>query len=465
MDPPGHLLHVVGIHQERVVLELGGGPRVLREDQDAVPLQARRAVLLGHKVHAVLQGRHQGDGRRPVVGHELGPLPAAVLVVDRHPPTPGVLSLDLAHDPLDLALHPVVLGNVLPARHHELDQRHLPPQLGIALQGQAEAVELVGNALGVVEPVHSQHDLLSRELGPEPGHPLRDGVAGGLLRELTEVDGDGEDADPHHAIVETRVDDPAFALHRGVGDQVVDALQEVLPVPRRLEAEEVVGQESPEDLEPPGEIHEDVHGGERDVEEEAETLLHPLFPEIPGRGHEVIVVHPDDVVLGGHVPQGAGELPVHRLIDLPEPGVEVALGGEVVEEGPDHLVRESQVEVVLLVGGEGHPPHLVAGVGGGLLQEPLQVRHGALLRSGPADPHALAAAEHRLQGSHQTPRARLQTPVAGTLPGQDDREPVGGDDEALLFFLALGAHGDGVECTWTVRVGKAKSISSISKRR
>ncbi len=63
----------------------------------------------------------------------------------------------------------------------------------------------------------------------------------------------------------------------------------------------------------------------------------------------MIVVYPDEIVVSGLVGDHLGEAPVDRVVGVPEPRLEVALALEVVEQRPDHLIGEPQVEVVDLL--------------------------------------------------------------------------------------------------------------------
>jgi hypothetical protein len=241
---------------------------------------------------------------------------------------------------------------VLPARHHDLDERDPLVELGKFLERDPERVQLVGDPLRIVEPVHAQDEP------PVPGVLLDEQRAVAHRRrfgdrlEVLEVDPDREGAEPHAAIAHVQRDDLALPLHARVADQRAHALHEVLAVARRLESDQVELQERAQELGPPRELHVDVERREGDVQEERGPRLQAQRAQLLGHDEQVVVVNPDEVVVAGRLGGHLRVLAVDRLVDRPVGGIEVSARLEVVEQRPQDLVREAVVELVALLGRE-----------------------------------------------------------------------------------------------------------------
>ncbi len=149
-------LDVIGIDEQRALLQLGGRSGEFTQDQDAVALGACRAELLADEIHAVFQRGYEGDFAGAVVGEQFVAAETAEYIVDRDPAGLGELAVDFADESFELHFEGVVFGYVLAARDGYLDQGHAMVQFGKALQGVAEGFKAVADALGVIETVNAK---------------------------------------------------------------------------------------------------------------------------------------------------------------------------------------------------------------------------------------------------------------------------------------------------------------------
>ena len=228
------------------------------------------------------------------------------------------------------------------------------------------------------------------------------------------------------------------------GDEPLDALHEVPPVAVGLEADQVVLQERAQHLRPPRQLQEDVQGRERDVQEEAHQLRGSQRPELPAHEHQVVVVHPQEV-LRARAPHGdRGEAPVDLLVGLPRLGVVDRAGGQIVKERPEGPVGEPLVVELDLLLAERHGHQLVAHRPGRRRERTFDVLQLAP-RAGPSDPHPAPVPQHRRESGDETPDPRPRDGPAAA-PLEDDRQPVRDGDEAellarlLAVVVALAGH-------------------------
>ena len=88
----------------------------------------------------------------------------------------------------------------------------------------------------------------------------------------------------------------------------------------------------------PGQLEEDVRGGEGDMQKEAAASVRTLLPQKMRHMHEMIVMDPDVIVRARVFGHSARELPVHVQIACPVRRNEVAARLEVMEQGPDDFI-------------------------------------------------------------------------------------------------------------------------------
>jgi hypothetical protein len=162
------------------------------------------------------------------------------------------------------------------------------------------------------------------------------------------VDANGEGAD---------LDGLAKGLPMAVGQMLAggldqDVLLEGLAVFRRLEADEVVVEHGLHQLAVTGQGDEDLVRGPRHMQEEADPVLHPQLAQLTGQRDQVIVVHPDQVVLADQRAKRLGEPLVHPLIALAVGAVVGGQVGAIVQQRPERLVGVAVVIFVEIVLGE-----------------------------------------------------------------------------------------------------------------
>src|SRR5262249_40482586 len=112
------------------------------------------------QVHAVAQRRHQGDVGRAIPGGELLVVEAGVVVCERRARFAREAADDAPDGLVDLALQLAVLRHAEAGRDGDLDQRHLAPPAWLALEEALEPEQPLDDALGVVQAIDPDQDLL-----------------------------------------------------------------------------------------------------------------------------------------------------------------------------------------------------------------------------------------------------------------------------------------------------------------
>ena len=254
------------------------------------------------------------------------------------------------------------------------------------LEESLVGLESLGNALGVVESVDAEHDLLAA------GAPGARRLAGTALV-LRVVDPEREVTDARD--VAAVLDLPALSVDAGT-EQAVDGVEEVVDVAGTMEADQVAGQQAAQDLAVVRESAVDVEGREGDVEEERDPGGGPSPPDDLGAEREVIVVDPDEVVLLRLGEDRLGEALVDGFVGAPVVAVVARALGQRVEERPEDTVRVAVVEALDLGGAERDRAQVVARIGDLDRLARLQ------LCAGPADPRPAAALHRRRQRGDQS---------------------------------------------------------------
>src|SRR5690606_8084040 len=125
----------------------------LAEDEHALVLEVAGAVFLGDEVHAVLERGDEGRVTHAVVREELRLAERAERIMNRRPTRATVRPVDEADQAIDLVLQRLVVLDARATRNHDLDERDLLPQLGMALESVPEREDALRDALGVVEAI------------------------------------------------------------------------------------------------------------------------------------------------------------------------------------------------------------------------------------------------------------------------------------------------------------------------
>ena len=381
-------VHVVRVHLQRL-RQLPGGAGELAQDQHAVAVDPRGDELLGDQIHPVAQRGHQHHVGGAVERHQLGLGEAAEDVVHRHPAGGAERAVDPPDQPVDQRAEVLIGPHVGAGRHGHLDQAHLLPKLGVAVEHPLVGQEPAGDALGVVEPVHAHQDPHAAVAADRLGLAFDRGI-GGHGGERLRVHAHREDAEPHLAAGELHPVD----LDRDAED-VGERDGEMTQVRRGVEADEVGAEHALEHSVARGQGPEQLLGGERDVEEEPDARPRQPLAQEPGQEEELVVVDPDrvarPVVRRDHVGEGLVGLDVA----VPVAHLQGDLVEQVVEQRPEHAVGEALVEPGDEVRRQGHPhqPH-----GGELAVEAGLLLGGEVaFGARPADPEPVGL----LVGAHE----------------------------------------------------------------
>ena len=210
------------------------------------------------------------------------------------------------------------------------------------------------------------------------------------------------------------------AVGQGVADPLaIQIVVEVAQIVAGLKAEQVVGAHRLHQLIVPRQGDVDLGRRERDVQEEADPALDAEPAQLLPHRDQVVVVHPDQIV----VAQIRVELLGEQLVDLAVGDVPVAIEAReiepVVEQRPERAVGEAAV--VALEGSRREVDRDVGDVAGA---RDLGDRRGGIgLLAAPAEPDAAGLAQGGQDADRQPARGR--GPAA-----RDRRDAIGDDDEA-----------------------------------
>ena len=164
-DCVGHLFDIVGIHQQRIALELLSRAGEVAENQHTVLVDAACAIFLSYEVHSVLQRGDESDLASPVLGQQVLPIEAAKMIMHWKPGCGREASVNVAHQTIDAVLELVISGNLCSTRDNVLDQHDPASQLLIAFECDAKRTQPFRNSLAVIEPIHAKDKLGARKGG------------------------------------------------------------------------------------------------------------------------------------------------------------------------------------------------------------------------------------------------------------------------------------------------------------
>ena len=209
----------------------------------------------------------------------------AMDVVDRHPIELAEPAVDRAGQRLELVADVGVGIDALAGRRRDLGQHDLALVLRVFLQEAPEGLELLRQALGVVETIDAD-DAADRGAGLNQA-----GIALGLGK-IRHVDADGEARHRQEPVEQPNAAVGDDAAVHAVG-YVVD---EVGDIGLGLQPDEVVGGEGARQLLVLRNGHERLPGRKRNVEIEADRVGDATAPQLGREWDQVVVVHPDDVI-------------------------------------------------------------------------------------------------------------------------------------------------------------------------
>jgi hypothetical protein len=137
--------------------------------------------------------------------------------------------------------------------------------------------------------------------------------------------------------------DAAVGAQRGRPDHVGDGRAEALEILLRLEAHEVVGQQVADQFVVHGQRPQRLDVRERNVQEEPERLADAALPQVPPERDEVVVVHPNEIVVAQQRLQAIREQAIDALIGGVVRVRVVQRAHEVVEQRPQGAVAEPAI--------------------------------------------------------------------------------------------------------------------------
>ena len=191
---------------------------------------------------------------------------------------------------------------------------------------------------------------------------------------------------------------------------------EVVAVVVGLEADQIVMDEAAEDLLVVGQRRQNVGRRAGNVEEEADRIDAAARAEFARQRHQVIVVHPDDVVVLDDRVELFGEQAVDAHVAALV-GARIFLQVDpVVQDRPQHPVGEAVV--VFLIVGLGEIDH---GVFDPAAFEAARRRLAVADVAAPAEPDADAIAQRGLDGDRQPAREVLARVGHGDSIRDDDQ--------------------------------------------
>ena len=370
----------------------------------------------------------------------------------RRPAGEAVPPVDPPDQPLDAVPHGAVGRDAGPARHARLHEDEAAVPFRIQGEEAVHREQPLRDALGVVEAVEADHDLLADEavLLAQPHHLVCDVLSAALHIDLLRVHADGERA--HEGGVAAVRNRRALPVHVGL-ELAAHRVQEIVAVQADVETEHVVREQALEDLALPRAGTEHLRRRPRDVPEVRDGEVGARRLEHAGQERQVVVVHPHRSLRRRLFQDGAAEVCVDGLVLLPVTAAERGADVDDVTQRPQGLVGEAVVVAALLLLGQPHAPERVARLAGRHHDAPVRVHHLAVGRArAVSDPGASDRAHDRIHRGHETARrtrpadlALVELVEVGLAVGHDDEvavaEPPGDEIPHALRRPDLGGRG------------------------
>lgn len=123
---------------------------------------------------------------------------------------------------------------------------------------------------------------------------------------------------------------------------------EVGGIARGLEADHVIGQHGADERACIGQRRQNLRRRERNVQEEADGNLYFHLAQRRGQRHEVIVMHPDEIILLQQWMQPGGKALVHMPVAVFKGPVEDSQIKPVMQHRPERPVCIAGVEIVMV---------------------------------------------------------------------------------------------------------------------
>ena len=167
-------------------------------------------------------------------------------------------------------------------------------------------------------------------------------------RESFRLHPDRECADANNAIAEVK----AVAARPWQAAFIGDVAGKIRRIDFGLEADQVVVAERRDQLIMIGQGREDFRRRERNVDEETDLVVVPAIAQRLGERHEMIVVHPHDIVGPQQFFRCVGEILVDAKIAAKVAAREFGKVEPIMQDRPQHAVGETVVEFLVVVLGQ-----------------------------------------------------------------------------------------------------------------
>ena len=233
------------------------------------------------------------------------------------------------------------------ALRRDLQQCHLRAPLGDRFEEPLERLDAQRDALGIIEAIDAEHEAAVAEALPHLSHDGRTFRVAGEPHIGRGLDPDREHAEPNLPPIE--FEGAVARVRRALGHQIMG---EVFTVVLRLETHEIIMRQASQDFPVMRQGLQNVRRGAGRVQEEADRILVAARPQFAAQQHQMVVMHPDDVV----VPEQRAEPVREQLVD-PEIAARLRMGiflqiDPVVQDRPEHAVRQTIVIFLDVVPGK-----------------------------------------------------------------------------------------------------------------
>ncbi len=206
------------------------------------------------------------------------------------------------------------------------------------LQQLAKRFQARRDALAVIQPIDADHQHAP---AGRTADFIDDGLGRGARHQRAQafnIDADREGVDAVMATLGLR------------GDVLrVPVPLEVEHIPGALHADQVVRRQGPHQLPMLRNAPNDVGRRQRNMVEETHALRAAERAQRLRERDEMVVVDPQDVAVPEHGPQMGRKYPVHGLVRLEVRRIQIRPFHPLVEDGPEHRIREPRV-VALVIG-------------------------------------------------------------------------------------------------------------------
>ena len=341
---------------------------------------------------------------------------APVHVPDRHHVDPRIEPVELPGLLFQLGADLLVGADVAPAGRSDLDEHQVAGLVRVILEEPRESGELFRQPLRIVEPVDPDHRHAVAGAGQHALLGLPRGPARAVLDEVLVIDADGICAGAERPPL---VGHPALFLVDFRTEFAAAVVVEALQPLGALEPDDIVGEQRADQTLVIGEHGQQAARRPGDVEEEPDAVPEAGLAQPVAQRHEMVVVHPDLVVLADQRGSGIGEELVHPLVAH---GIVPVVLGQIQPVVKQRPQRRIGVAVIILLDVIGREVDRRSGdAASGFDGRPGFGRLGFAAR--PSDPQPVPLRQHCLQRPGQ-PALRSARPQVGPgHPVRNDHQP------------------------------------------